>query len=132
MNESRDQKRELRLHELYPVKRPGRMIGATAATAATAALACGVCCVLPIALPAIALTTTGSALAWFGNAHAWVTGVACVMVLAGWFWVGSQSIKFKNRPAAATLWMMSVATLVLAGALAWSRVEPAVVRMITG
>lgn len=55
-------------------KKQGRTAGAIAATAGTAALACGVCCVLPIAIPAIALTGAGSVLAWFGKAHAWMTG----------------------------------------------------------
>jgi hypothetical protein len=40
---------------------------APAAIAAISALACGVCCVLPLALPATALAVTGGVLGWFAS-----------------------------------------------------------------
>ncbi|MFC3715557.1 hypothetical protein ACFONC_05260 [Luteimonas soli] len=97
-----------------------------------AALACGVCCVLPIALPAIALTTAGSVLAWLGSAHAWATGLAVVLVLAGWLWTWRQSLKSKAWPASTTLWLMGTATLALGGALTWPRIEPLVIGALRG
>jgi hypothetical protein len=41
---------------------------------------CGVCCVLPLALPAVALAGAGGILAWFAGAFAWVTAVAVAAV----------------------------------------------------
>lgn len=113
-------------------QKSGRVVGAAAATAATAALACGVCCVLPIALPVIALTTAGSVLAWLGNAHAGATALASVAVLAGWLWIWRQSAKSKARPASATLCLMAIATLALGGALIRPRIEPAIIGALGG
>jgi len=100
-----------------------RTAGAVAATASTAALACGVCCVLPFALPAVMLGSVGGVLAWFIEAHRWMTPVAVLAVLAGWAWVGYQSHRSGRRPAKATLVIMALATIVMALALLWPSFE---------
>lgn len=115
-----------------PTNRGGRVTGPIAVTTATAALACGVCCVLPIALPAIALTTTGGVLAWLGGAHPWITAIAGAAVIGGWLRVWRVSAKARARPAPATLRWMGVATLVFLAALIWPWIEPAVVRALGG
>lgn len=104
-----------------------RAAGAIAATAGTTALACGVCCVLPIAIPAIALTGAGSALAWFGSMHTWATSIAAAAVAAGWLWVWRIAARSKARTAPATFWLMGVATLALGVAVLWPYVEPAII-----
>lgn len=109
-----------------------RTASAIAATAGTAALACGVCCVLPIAIPAIALTSAGSLLAWFGSVHAWMTWIATVAVAGGWLWVWRSAAKSKARTAPATLVWMGVATLALGAAFLWPYMEPAIVASLKG
>ena len=103
---------------------------ATAAAMATAALACGVCCVVSIALPGVAVGGFGAALAWLGGAHAAVTAIAAVFVVGGWLLVLRDASRRKGRPAAATLWLMGIASLVLATAMAWPRLESAVVNLL--
>ena len=52
-----------------PLHRGATRLASTAATTtAIGAIACGVCCVLPFALPAVALAGTGGVIAWFGQA----------------------------------------------------------------
>ena len=106
--------------------RAGKKVGATAAAVATVAVACGVCCVVPLAIPAIGLGGFGAALAWFGAAHAAITIVATALVLLGWVWVLRDATRQTARPSASTLWLMGVATLALAAAIAWPWLEPAV------
>lgn len=108
----------------------GKKLGATAAAMATVALACGVCCVVPIALPGVALGGFGAVLAWLGGADAAVTTIAAVLVLLGWIWVYRDATRRKARPAAPTLWLMGVASMVLAAAMAWPRLEPAVTTLL--
>lgn len=97
----------------------GRKFGGTTSAMAAVALACGVCCVVPIALPGVALGSFGAALAWLGSAHAAVSTIAAVLVLAAWIWVYRDATRRKARPAPATLWLMGVASLVLVAVLAW-------------
>ena len=97
---------------------------------ATAALACGVCCVVSITLPGVAVGGFGAALAWLGGAHAAVTAIAAVFVLGGWRLVLRDASRRKGRRAAATLWLMGIASLVLATAMAWPRLESAVVNLL--
>ena len=106
--------------------RTGKKMGASAAAVATVAVACGVCCVAPLAIPAIGLGGFGAALAWFGAAHAAITIVATALVLFGWIWVLRDATGRTARPSASTLWLMGVATLALAAAIAWQWLEPAV------
>jgi hypothetical protein len=112
-------------------KKEGRVAGAVAATAGTAALACGVCCVLPIAIPAIALTSAGGIVAWFGSIHVWATWIAAVAVIAGWIWVGRLAAKSRARTAPATLWLMGIATLSLVLAMLWPVLEPAIISALS-
>lgn len=110
-----------------------RSPGVAAGTAAVAALACGVCCVLPFALPAVALATVGGVLAAFARVYWWALGVAVVAVVAvaaAWLWVAWQSARTRRRPARATLRAMVIATLLLAAAVSWSGVEPLVRRAL--
>ena len=107
-----------------------RAAGAAAATAATAALACGVCCVLPIALPAVATGATGSIVAWFANAHGWMTSVAVALVVLSWVWVAGKSFRSKAKPAISTVWLMSFATLALVAAVLWPKFESAVIAAV--
>lgn len=109
----------------------GRTAGAIAATAGTAALACGVCCVLPIAIPAIALTSAGGALAWFGRIHAWATWIAAAAVVAGWLWIWRLAAKSAARTAPTTLWLMGIATAALGVALFWPSIEPFVISALS-
>jgi hypothetical protein len=74
----------------------------TAVTLATGAVACGACCVLPFAVPAAALAGTGSILAWFAGAHAWVTGLALFAVIGAWLLVAWQTARTGRKPAAST------------------------------
>lgn len=104
--------------------------GVVAVTLATGAVACGACCVLPFAVPAIALAGAGSMLALLAGAHAWVTGVAAVAVAAAWIWIWWQSVWARARPAASTLYLMSIASALLAVALLWPYIEPHIVRAL--
>lgn len=108
----------------------GGKVGVTAATLATVALACGICCVVPIALPGVALGGLGAMLAWVGNAYAAVTAIASLLVVAAWIWVYRDATRRNARPAAATLWLMGLASVVLVAALAWPRLEPAVANLL--
>lgn len=91
---------------------------------ATGAAACATGCVLPLALPAVALASTGTMLAWLTGAHAWMTALASIAVAAAWVWIWRESVRSNARPARLTLYMMVVATLLLALALAWPLIEP--------
>jgi hypothetical protein len=106
--------------------------GLTAMTLATGAVACGACCVLPLALPAVALASTGGILAWFGGAHAWVTALAIAAVLGAWGWIAWQTVQTRCRPALLTLYMMGTATGLLIAAVLWPALEPQLVRVLMG
>ena len=100
---------------------------AAAVATTSGVLVCGVCCVLPIAIPAITLAGTGSVIAWLGGAQSWANMIAAFVVLAAWGWVGMQSILAKAKPARATLYMMVIATVILMLGLLWPRIEPLIV-----
>ena len=100
-----------------------RAVGAVAATASVAALACGVCCVLPLAIPAAMLGSLGGVIAWFSHAYSWMTPVAIIAVIAGWLWVAYQSRQSGKRPARATLIIMVFATLMMMLAYMWPMIE---------
>lgn len=110
---------------------PGsKAAGAVAVTASTAAVACGVCCVLPLALPAVMLASVGGTLALFANAYRWLVPVAMLAVTAGWLWTGWQSLSTKRRPARRTLVLMLFATGMMAIALLWPNIEPVLIAML--
>ena len=68
--------------------------------ALTGALACGVCCVLPFALPATVLATTGALLAWFAKIQVWAKILAVLSVVGAWGWIAWQSRRTRRKPAA--------------------------------
>lgn len=105
-----------------------RVRGVAAVTrSAAAVVACGACCVLPIAFPAVALAIVGSLVAAFAHICWWALGSA-VAVVAGWLWVGWQSLR--ARPSRSTLRAMAAATLILAVALSWPFLEPHILAVL--
>jgi hypothetical protein len=104
--------------------------GVTAVTLATGAVACGVCCVLPFALPATLLASTGAVLAWFVKLHLWVTILAILSVGGAWAWITRQSRRTGRRPAPSTLVMMVTATVLLTVAVLWPLLEKPLIRML--
>ena len=107
--------------EATPVEAGGtRAAGVAAGTGAVAALACGVCCVLPLALPATALSAFGGVIALAAHAYWWALGAAGALVAAGWASVGWQSARTGRRPARSTVIAMGAATLLLGVAWSWS------------
>jgi hypothetical protein len=112
-------------------KQPGtKAAGLAAMTLATGAVACGACCVLPFALPAAVLATTGGILAWFANMHVWITGLAILAVLGAWGWIAWQTHRTRRRQAASTIYVMMAATGLLAVAMLWPVIEPHLVRAL--
>jgi hypothetical protein len=104
--------------------------GVAAVTLTGGAVACGACCVLPFAVPVVALAGAGSMLALLAGAHAWVTGVAAVAVAGAWIWIWWQSARSRARPAASTLYLMSIASALLVVALLWPYIEPHILRAL--
>jgi hypothetical protein len=103
---------------------PGtKAAGLTAVTLATGAVACGACCVLPFALPAAVLASTGDILAWFANMHVWITSLAVLAVIGAWGLIGWQARRTRWGPAASTLYVMAAATALMALAVLWPLVE---------
>jgi len=109
---------------------PDRFVGTSAALAATGALACSVCCVLPFALPAVALAVGGGVISWFAKATPWATLIALLAVLAGWTWAIVQSIRTRRRPATSTLMTLGGATLVFITAALWWHFEKAIIHLL--
>jgi hypothetical protein len=99
-------------------------------TTAGVAVACGVCCVLPFAFPAVALTAFGSVLATFAGVYWWALSVAVGVVGAGWLWVGLQSLRTGRRAASSTLRAMALATLFLGAAVSWLFAESHIIAML--
>jgi hypothetical protein len=93
-----------------------------------AAVICAVACVAPLAVPAVVLAGTGTALAWLAGAHTWMTMLATLAVAAAWLWVWRHAIRTGLRPAPSTLRLMGVASFLLALALAWPLIEPEIAR----
>jgi hypothetical protein len=106
---------------------PERTASTAAATVAIGAVACGVCCVLPFALPAVVLATSGGVLAVFAKAFWGALYLATAMVAAAWLRVIADTRRTRKRPARATLRMMGVATAALAAAAIWPTIEPLVI-----
>ena len=109
---------------------PERAASAAAATVAIGAVACGVCCVLPFALPAVALAASGGTLAAFAQAFWGALYFATAMVAIAWLWVIVDTRRTEKRPARATLTMMVVATAALAVAGLWPTIEPHLITML--
>jgi hypothetical protein len=111
-----------RLIDLTPS--PERAASAAAATVAVGAVACGVCCVLPFALPAVVLASSGGVLAVFAQAFWGALYLATVMVGGAWLWVLADTRRTGRRPHRSTLTMMAVATAALGAAALWPTIEP--------
>ena len=110
--------------------RGSKAAGVTAMTLSTGAVACGVCCVLPFALPAAVLASTGTLLAWLVSVHVWVTALAVLAVLGAWGWVAWQSGRTRRRPARSTLVMMALSTTLMTVAVFWPLIEKPLIRML--
>ena len=108
----------------------GRVAGAAAATSVAAALACGACCVLPIAIPAIATGMSGVVVAWFAGSHVWMTVAAALLVMLSWGWVCWKSLKARTGPASSTWALMGLATVAAGAAVLWPHLEPSIIAMI--
>jgi len=115
---------------MLKIKSTERTACGAALTVAAGAVACGVCCVLPFALPAVALASAGSIIAWLGGFQFWATVLAAAIVAAAWIWIIVQSLRTEAKPARSTLYMMGTATTVLLLALLWSHIEPFVVQAL--
>ena len=115
-----------------PEKEPpgSKAAGVTAMTLSTGAVACGVCCVLPFALPATILASTGTLLAWFVSIHKWVTVLAILSVVGAWGWIARQSLRSRRRPAASTMFMMGASTVLLTVAVLWPLIEKPLIRAL--
>ena len=116
--------------ETLKIKAPERAARGAALTVAAGAVACGVCCVLPFALPAVALASAGGVIAWFSGVQFWATVLAAIIVAAAWIWIVVQSVRAKAKPARSTIYMMGIATSVLLLALFWSRIEPLIIQAL--
>ncbi|WFU26644.1 hypothetical protein QA649_10700 [Bradyrhizobium sp. CB1717] len=102
----------------------------TAVTLSIGAVACGVCCVLPFALPAAMLASTGTLLAWFVSMHLLVTVLALLSVAGAWGWIVWQSRRTRRRPAPSTLVVMAGSTVLLAIAVLWPLIERPLIRAL--
>ena len=60
----------------------------------------------------------------------WITGLALAIVLAAWAWLGWRTFRRGHPLARSTVIMMTVSTLMLALALIWPRIEPALMAML--
>src|SRR5687768_13215670 len=99
----------------------GQAASTAAATVALGAVACGVCCVLPFALPAVILASTGSVLALVAGAFWWALYLATGLVVLAWAWVGGDTWRTSRRPARETIVWLLVATCGLGLAATWPR-----------
>lgn len=102
---------------------------AALATSSGALLACSACCVLPVALPAVALALGATTLSWMEAAHGWLTVGALLILLAAWGLVWRQSSRTGRRAAKATITMLGAATVLTGIALAWPWLEPSLVAL---
>lgn len=110
---------------------PGsKAAGFTAMTLSTGALACGVCCVLPFALSATMLASTGAVLAWFAKVQLWAKILAVLAVVGAWGWIAWQSRRTRRKPATSTLVMMGMATTVLTVSMLWPLLEKPIIRLL--
>ena len=115
-----------------PAKEPpgSKAAGVTAVTLSTGAVACGVCCVLPFALPATILASTGSLLALLVKMHVWVTILAILSVVGAWGWIAWQTRRTRRKPAISTLFTMGASTMLLTVAVLWPLLEKPIIRML--
>ena len=115
-----------------PSNEPPRLkaAGAAAMTLSTGAVACGVCCVLPFALPATVLASTGSLLSSFVHMQWWITGLSVLAVMGAWGWIAWQTRRTGRKPATATLVMMTASTVFMTVSLMWPLIEKPLIRAL--
>lgn len=113
-------------------RRVAKAAGVAALTLSTGALACGACCVLPIALPAVALAGGGSLLAAMMGARPLFLALAVATVAAAWIWIAWTSYRTTMRPAVSSLALMLLATTVMAIALIWPAIERPIIHALRG
>jgi len=106
------------------------MASTAATTLAIGALACGVCCVLPFALPAVVLASTGGLIALVAQTFWWALYLAIAMVAAAWLWVARDVRRTGRRPAPSTLLTMWLATIALVAAILWPLVESRAIELL--
>lgn len=100
-----------------------KAVGAGAVGSSTlAVVACAACCALPLAIPALALGTSGAILAWLAGAHEWIRGVAGVAMLSGWGW--AIHVRRQGGPLRRATWiMLGVSTVLTVIAFLWTAIE---------
>lgn len=103
-----------------------------AAGAGALAVACGVCCVLPIAVPALALSSLGGTVAIVSRGYRWAMWFALGAIVIAWTWAGIQRVRTGRRIHPVTRRGMLAATLIVAAAYAWLTVERVIVAVIRG
>jgi hypothetical protein len=86
--------------------------------------------VLPFALPAVVLASSGGVLAVFAQAFWGALYLATVMVAGAWLWVLADTRRTGTRPARSTLTTMAVATAALGGAALWPTIEPNLIAVL--
>ena len=107
-----------------------RAASAAALTASSGALlACSACCVLPVALPPVALALGATTLSWMEAAHGWLTLLAALMLLAAWGLVWRQSARTRQPAAKSTIYMLAAASILTGIALAWPWLESSLVAL---
>lgn len=110
---------------------PGtKAAGVTAVTLATGAIACGACCVLPFALPATVLASTGSLLSSFVRMHWWITALSVLAVMGAWGWIAWQMRRTGRKPSFSTLVMMAASTVLMTVSVLWPLIEKPLIRAL--
>ncbi len=109
----------------------GKAAGVAAVvTTSGAVLACAACCVLPVAIPAVALGGGGAILAMFSRAAPVLTLVGVALVILAWFWVVRASRRTGKRPAPLTIRLLSISTALAVLAVLWPAIEPTLMGLI--
>jgi len=103
---------------------PEKRVGVAALTMATGAAACAACCILPLAIPALALAGIGSGFALLARISSGFTYLAIIATAGAWIWIVRQSIRSRAKPAPATLYLVGAATALVAVAVLWPFIEP--------
>ena len=101
-------------------------------TASGAIIACSACCILPLALPAVALALGATTLAMMKASHVGLTFVALAMLVGAWFVVWRQMKRTGKGIARSSRAMMLVATLLTVIALCWQWIEQPLVTLMKG
>lgn len=113
-------------------RRAANTAGVVVLTLSTGAVACGACCILPMALPALALAGGGSLLATLIGVHHVIITLAIAAVAAAWMWIGWTSLRSRMWPAVSPLCLMVLATAVLGIALIWPSIEGRIMQALAG